>query len=138
MNSIHLAIFILRDFKIGQTFQFFWFISPKTQNIYQIPILPILTLNKRGGIKTQPIRWLTLARWIKFELNLPMSFSFLMFRTSHYLQFWGFYLELFRKFNFLRKNVIKKPWGGEESRRCHLWLRGWTDRPWSWNSVLIG
>ena len=41
-----------------------------------------------------------------------MSFSFFMFRTSHYLLFWGLYLELFRKFNFLRKNVIKKPWGG--------------------------
>ena len=41
-----------------------------------------------------------------------MSFSFFMFRTSHYLLFWGLYLELFRKFNFLRKNFIKKPWGG--------------------------
>ena len=41
-----------------------------------------------------------------------MSFSFFMFRTSHYLQFWRLYLELFRKFIFLRKNVIKKPWGG--------------------------
>ena len=35
-----------------------------------------------------------------------------MFRTSHQLQFWGLYLELLRKFDFLRKNVIKKPWGG--------------------------
>ena len=41
-----------------------------------------------------------------------MSFSFFMFRTSHQLQFWGLYLELLRKFDFLRKNVIKKPWGG--------------------------
>ena len=41
-----------------------------------------------------------------------MSFSFFMFRTSHYIQFWGLYLELLRKFNFLGKNFIKKPWGG--------------------------
>ena len=47
------------------------------------------------------------------SLNLtpPMSFSFFMFRTSQQLQFWGLYLELLRKFDFLRKNVIKKPWG---------------------------
>ena len=80
----------------------------------------MLTLNKPwgGGIKTQPILRLPLAERTKFELNPPMSFSFFMFKTSHYLQFWGLYLELFKEFNFLRKKFIKKPWG-EESRRWH-------------------
>ena len=73
------------------------------------------TLNKPwgGGIKAQPIRRLPLTRQTKFELKSPFEFFFFfMFRTSHYLQFWRLYLEWFRKFIFLRKNIIKKPWGG--------------------------
>ena len=75
----------------------------------------VLTLNKPwGGEQSRRGLFRSFPLPDKQSLNYAslMSFSFFMFRKFHYLLFWGLYLALFRKFNFLRKNVIKKPWGG--------------------------
>ena len=92
-------------------------IQKDSKNIPKVCLL-FLTLNKPwgGGIKTQPILGLPLAR-TKLEWKYLHEFFILHIQNISVTSIFGIVFWIFWKLTFLGKKLIKKPWG-EESRRC--------------------